>query len=111
MSESPFIHLAVRSSYSLLESMISPKDLKSWCLDHAMPAVAITDRTNLVWALETSLTLSGAGIQPIMARCFDAVEKPPAGKTRPAPKNLPPRTKTGLSPLWKFPGPPRGLIL
>ena len=74
MSESPFIHLAVRSSYSLLESMISPKDLKSWCLDHGMPAVAVTDRNNLFGALETSLTLSGAGIQPIMACCFDVVD-------------------------------------
>ncbi|HPF22133.1 MAG: DNA polymerase III subunit alpha [Hyphomonas sp.] len=74
MSESPFIHLAVRSSYSLLESMISPKDVKSWCLKHEMPAVAITDRNNLFGALETSLTLSEAGIQPIMACCFDVVE-------------------------------------
>jgi DNA polymerase III subunit alpha len=77
VSASPFIHLAVRSSYSLLESMISPKDLKSWCLDHGMPAVAITDRNNLFGALETSLTLSGAGIQPIMACCFDVVEDVP----------------------------------
>ncbi|MEZ5998841.1 MAG: DNA polymerase III subunit alpha [Hyphomonas sp.] len=74
MSESPFIHLAVRSSYSLLESMISPKDLKAWCLAHDMPAAAITDRNNLFGALETSLTLSEAGIQPIMACCFDVVD-------------------------------------
>ncbi|MEZ5955272.1 MAG: DNA polymerase III subunit alpha, partial [Hyphomonas sp.] len=74
MPESPFIHLAVRSSYSLLESMISPKDLKAWCLQHGMPAAAITDRNNLFGALETSLTLSEAGIQPIMACCFDVVE-------------------------------------
>ena len=74
MPESPFIHLAVRSSYSLLESMISPKDLKSWCLTHGMPAIAVTDRNNLFGALETSLTLSEAGIQPIMACCFDVVD-------------------------------------
>jgi len=66
--------LAVRSSYSLLESMISPKDLKSWCLTHGMPAIAVTDRNNLFGALETSLTLSEAGIQPIMACCFDVVD-------------------------------------
>lgn len=77
MSESPFIHLAVRSSYSLLESMISPKDVKAWCLEHLVPAVAITDRNNLFGALEISQTMSGAGIQPIMACCFDVVEDIP----------------------------------
>ena len=58
MTESPFIHLAVRSSYSLLESMITPKGLKAWCVEQGMPAVAITDRNNLFGALEISLTLT-----------------------------------------------------
>ena len=74
MTESPFIHLAVRSSYSLLESMITPKGLKAWCVEQDMPAVAITDRNNLFGALEISLTLSDAGIQPIMACCFDVTD-------------------------------------
>ena len=74
MTESPFIHLAVRSSYSLLESMITPKGLKAWCVEQGMPAVAITDRNNLFGALEISLTLSDAGIQPIMACCFDVTD-------------------------------------
>jgi DNA polymerase-3 subunit alpha len=69
-----FIHLAVRSSYSLLESMITPKDLKSWCVEHGMPAVAITDRNNLFGALESSSVLTEAGIQPIMACVFDVSE-------------------------------------
>ena len=71
MTESTFIHLAVRSSYSLLESMITPKGLKTWCAEQGMPAIAITDRNNLFGALEISLTLTDAGIQPIMACCFD----------------------------------------
>tara|TARA_R110002124_G_scaffold196948_3_gene364076 strand:- start:7139 stop:10561 length:3423 start_codon:yes stop_codon:yes gene_type:complete len=74
VTESPFIHLAVRSSYSLLESMITPKGLKAWCVEQGMPAVAITDRNNLFGALEISLTLSDAGIQPIMACCFDVTD-------------------------------------
>ncbi|KCZ56588.1 DNA polymerase III subunit alpha [Hyphomonas beringensis] len=77
MSESPFIHLAVRSSYSLLESMITPKGLKAWCVEQGMPAVAITDRNNLFGALEISLTLTDAGIQPIMACCFDVTDGVP----------------------------------
>ncbi|MGB3625738.1 MAG: DNA polymerase III subunit alpha, partial [Henriciella sp.] len=74
MSDSLFIHLAVRTSYSLLESMITPKSLKSWSEAHLVPAVAITDRNNLFGALELSETLSGAGIQPIMACCFDVTD-------------------------------------
>ena len=74
MTESTFIHLAVRSSYSLLESMITPKGLKAWCAEQGMPAIAITDRNNLFGALEISLTLTDAGIQPIMACCFDVTD-------------------------------------
>lgn len=77
MTESPFIHLAVRSSYSLLESMITPKGLKAWCVEQGMPAVAITDRNNLYGALEISLTLTDAGIQPIMACCFEVTDGMP----------------------------------
>jgi len=74
VTESTFIHLAVRSSYSLLESMITPKGLKAWCAEQGMPAIAITDRNNLFGALEISLTLTDAGIQPIMACCFDVTD-------------------------------------
>ena len=74
MSESPFIHLAVRSSYSLLESMITTKALAAWAQEHQMPAIAVTDRNNLFGALERSEALSGLGVQPIMACCFDIVE-------------------------------------
>ncbi len=73
MSASRFIHLAVRSSYSLLESMITPKDLKKWCVTQNMPAVAVTDRNNLFGALETSQALAEAGVQPVMACCFDVM--------------------------------------
>ncbi len=66
-----FIHLAVRSSFSLLESMITPDELAEWCVEHGMPALAVTDRNNLFGALEISLKLSDRGVQPIMACCFD----------------------------------------
>lgn len=66
-----FIHLGIRTSYSLLESMITPKALCEWAAQQNMPALAVTDRNNLYGALEISETLSGAGIQPIMACCFD----------------------------------------
>jgi len=71
LTDSPFIHLAVRSSFSLLESMITTKSLTGWLTDQNMPAVAVTDRNNLFGALELSEALSSAGVQPIMACCFD----------------------------------------
>ncbi|WP_084418820.1 DNA polymerase III subunit alpha [Henriciella litoralis] len=74
MSDQLFIHLAVRTSFSLLESMITPKDLKAWAADYFVPAVAVTDRNNLFGALEISETLAGAGVQPIMACCFDVTD-------------------------------------
>ena len=74
MGQSPFIHLAVRTSFSLLESMITTKGLTKWCQDQGMPAVAVTDRNNLFGALELSEALSGAGVQPIMAVCFDVTD-------------------------------------
>ncbi len=74
MTQPPFIHLAVRTSFSLLESMITTKALTSWCVDQAMPAVAVTDRNNLFGALELSESLAGAGVQPIMACCFDVTD-------------------------------------
>jgi DNA polymerase-3 subunit alpha len=57
--------------------MITPKGLKAWCVEQGMPAVAITDRNNLYGALEISLTLTDAGIQPIMACCFDVTDGMP----------------------------------
>ena len=81
MTDSPFIHLAVRSSYSLLESMITTKKLTAWLEKQGMPAVAVTDRNNLYGALELSESLSGAGIQPIMACCFDVWDGTPKGET------------------------------
>ncbi|MCF6329451.1 MAG: DNA polymerase III subunit alpha, partial [Henriciella sp.] len=74
MDKPPFIHLAIRTSFSLLESMIETKGLTAWCVDQGMPAVAVTDRNNLFGALELSESLAGAGIQPIMACCFDVTD-------------------------------------
>ncbi len=71
MAQPNFIHLAIRSSYSLLESMLTPEDIAEWCLAQGMEAAAVTDRNNLFGALEFSLALSERGVQPIMACCFD----------------------------------------
>ena len=69
-----FIHLHVHSAYSLSEGAIPISRLKDLCVENAMPAVAVTDTNNLFGALEASITLAGAGVQPIVGieQSFDA---------------------------------------
>ena len=61
-----FIHLKLKSTYSLLEGAIFPKDLAKRCLEFGMPAVGISDRGNLFGALEFSEIIADHGIQPII---------------------------------------------
>jgi len=66
MPHADFVHLRVHSAYSLSEGAIKVKALAKLCESHAMPAAAVTDKGNLFGALEISLTLWEAGIQPII---------------------------------------------
>jgi len=66
MTTPPFIHLRLHSAYSLSEGAIHVKALSKLCHDNGMPAVAITDTNNMFGVLEASLTLPGAGVQPII---------------------------------------------
>jgi DNA polymerase-3 subunit alpha len=61
-----FIHLRVRSAYSLLEGAAKADALGRLAAGQGMPAVAIADRANLFGALEFSVTAKDAGIQPII---------------------------------------------
>lgn len=61
-----FIHLHVHSAYSLAEGAIPVKTLVKKCAAMGMPAVAITDSSNLFGVMEFSLEASKAGLQPII---------------------------------------------
>ena len=61
-----FVHLRVRSAYSLLEGAIKADAIGRLAATHHMPAVALTDRTNLYGALEFSVATQGEGVQPIV---------------------------------------------
>ncbi|MDE2356759.1 MAG: DNA polymerase III subunit alpha, partial [Alphaproteobacteria bacterium] len=61
-----FVHLKVRSAYSLLEGAIRCGEIGGLAKKGGMPAVALTDRANLFGALEFSVTASGEGVQPII---------------------------------------------
>ncbi|WAC48994.1 DNA polymerase III subunit alpha [Asticcacaulis sp. SL142] len=66
MSETGFIHLRVRSAYSLLEGAIKAYDMGKLAQNLSMPAIAIADRCNLYGALEFSQTCKDVGVQPII---------------------------------------------
>jgi len=62
----PFIHLHVRSAYSLGEGAIPVKTLVAACVRHGMPAVAVTDVGTMFGALDFATTAAAAGVQPIL---------------------------------------------
>lgn len=66
MEAEGFVHLRVRSAYSLLEGAIKADAIGKLAASTGMPAVALTDRANLFGALEFSLTTKDAGVQPII---------------------------------------------
>ncbi|OYU70302.1 MAG: DNA polymerase III subunit alpha [Alphaproteobacteria bacterium PA2] len=61
-----FVHLRVRSAYSLLEGAIKAEGIAKLAVAAEMPAVALTDRANLFGALEFSVLSKDAGVQPII---------------------------------------------
>jgi DNA polymerase-3 subunit alpha len=61
-----FVHLRVRSAYSLLEGAIKADKIGGLAKSDGMPAVALTDRANLFGALEFSVATKGDGVQPII---------------------------------------------
>jgi DNA polymerase-3 subunit alpha len=61
-----FVHLRVRSAYSLLEGAIKADKIGVLAAQAGMPAVALTDRANLFGALEFSVATKDAGVQPII---------------------------------------------
>ncbi|MHA1539251.1 MAG: DNA polymerase III subunit alpha [Alphaproteobacteria bacterium] len=61
-----FIHLRVHSAYSLSRGAIKMKDLFALCKKNKMPAVGVTDFSNLFGTLEFAYSAVKEGIQPII---------------------------------------------
>ncbi|MDW3224903.1 MAG: DNA polymerase III subunit alpha [Paracoccaceae bacterium] len=106
MSKDPrFIHLRSHSEYSLLEGALRLKKLPELCQKAGMPALALTDKNNMFAALEYSVAMSGAGLQPILGCQFDVayVETRPGEKSHvPAPLVLLAQSETGYENLMKL---------
>ncbi|MCP4355405.1 MAG: DNA polymerase III subunit alpha [Proteobacteria bacterium] len=63
-----FIHLNVRTKYSVLEGLCDFNKMFDACKEHNMPAVAMTDTDNFFGGVSFSLAAIGAGIQPIIGQ-------------------------------------------
>jgi DNA polymerase-3 subunit alpha len=61
-----FVHLRVRSAYSLLEGAIKADAIGALAASDHMPAAGLCDRANLFGALEFSSYTKDAGVQPIV---------------------------------------------
>ncbi len=61
-----FVHLRVKSAFSLLEGAVRSKELPVLAREAGTPAVAVTDTNNLFGVYEISETLTKNGIQPII---------------------------------------------
>lgn len=78
-AEPKFIHLNVRSKYSILEGLCDIKKVLGKCTELNMPAVAITDKDNIFGGVDFSLAAAGAGIQPIIGQAL-AIRNPELDK-------------------------------
>jgi DNA polymerase-3 subunit alpha len=66
MPHADFVHLRVHSAYSLSEGAIKPDRIAALAKAQGMPAVGITDTSNMFGALEFSQYCTNAGVQPVI---------------------------------------------
>ncbi len=66
MANDSFVHLRVHSAYSLSEGALKPNAIAALAKTQKMPAVAITDTSNLFGAIEFSKACTDCGVQPII---------------------------------------------
>ena len=84
-----FVHLRVKSAYSLLEGAVRPKELAMLAAESGMPAVAVTDSNNLFGVYEIADTVAKAGVQPIVGALL-SVELVPSPVTQQGSRKKPP---------------------
>ena len=105
MSDPRFIHLRTHSEYSLLEGALRLKKMPELVAAADMPAVALTDTNNMFAALEFSVAMSGAGIQPIIGCQVDVAfvkARPGEREKPPAPLVLLAQSEAGYENLMKL---------
>src|SRR5437870_699082 len=79
-SSSPFIHLSVRSFFSMKDGALSPEDLALRAAELGMPAVALTDRDGLYGAARFADACRRVGVKPILGATL--TDRTPRGDRR-----------------------------
>jgi len=75
MSTADFVHLRVHTEYSIVDGLVRIKPLVSAAAKMGMPAVAITDQTNMFGLIKLYTSAMAAGLKPICG-CDVLVESP-----------------------------------
>ncbi|QFU23666.1 DNA polymerase III subunit alpha [Shewanella eurypsychrophilus] len=70
MSDPSFVHLRVHSDYSMSDGLAKIKPILSKVSELGMPAVALTDQTNLCGLVKFYGACHGAGVKPIIGADF-----------------------------------------
>ena len=66
MNQPRFVHLRLHTDFSLADGVVRVKELIKSCAANAMPAVAVTDDSNLFAMIKFYKAAMGAGVKPIM---------------------------------------------
>src|SRR5579875_521634 len=101
MHAKSFVHLHTHSAYSLSEGAIKAEKLTALAAADAMPAVALTDTSNLFGALEFSQSATGKGVQPILG-CQIALTRADQPRLAPDPLVLLAQDAAGFANLQRL---------
>ncbi|HEX3982558.1 MAG TPA: PHP domain-containing protein, partial [Acidisoma sp.] len=101
MSAPSFVHLHNHSAYSLSEGAIKVDKLTTLAAGDGMPAVALTDSSNLFGALEFSQSATGKGIQPILG-CQIGITRADQPRFAPDPVVVLAQTEEGFANLQRL---------
>ena len=62
----PFVHLHIHTEFSLIDGLVRIKPLVKSVADAGMPAVAMTDMSNMFGLVKFFNAARGAGVKPIV---------------------------------------------
>src|SRR3954453_3638053 len=87
MPHTDFVHLRVRSAFSLLQSTVRVEALAKTCRTAEMPAVAVADDANLFAVMPFCAAAKKGGVQPMVGAmaALAGLEAGPRPSGRPAP--------------------------
>ncbi len=101
MTAPSFVHLHNHSAYSLSEGAIKVDKLTALAATDGMPAVALTDTSNMFGALEFSQSATGKGVQPILG-CQIGLSRTDLPRLPPDPVVVLAQTEAGYANLQRL---------